>query len=261
MADNTVSLPLTGMTCTNCAANIERGLSRLEGVRQVNVNFASERAEVTFDPARLTVQDVIERVRKSGYEVPLGRVEMPITGMTCANCVANVERALKKKVDGVVDASVNFGSERASVTYLPDRVTIEQIVAAIEKAGYGAVLPEEGEAGQDAELAARQAEVRDQTRKFIVGVIFTTPLFIISMLRDFHILGPWSHAMWVNWLLWALATPVQFYTGWDYYVGGYKSLRNRGANMDVLVALGSSVAYFYSLALLDGAAHRRPRLF
>ncbi len=250
MADNTVSLPLTGMTCTNCAANIERGLSRLEGVRQVNVNFASERAEVTFDPAQLTVQDVIERVRKSGYEVPLGRVEMPITGMTCANCVANVERALKKKVDGVVDASVNFGSERASVTYLPDRVTIEQIVAAIEKAGYGAVVPEEGEAGQDAELAARQAEVRDQTRKFIVGVIFTTPLFIISMLRDFHILGPWSHAMWVNWLLWALATPVQFYTGWDYYVGGYKSLRNRGANMDVLVALGSSVAYFYSLALL-----------
>lgn len=250
MADNTVSLPLTGMTCTNCAANIERSLSRLEGVRQVNVNFASERAEVTFDPAQLTVQDVIERVRKSGYEVPLGRVEMPITGMTCANCVANVERALKKKVDGVVDASVNFGSERASVTYLPDRVTVEQIVAAIEKAGYGAVVPQEGEAGQDAELAARQAEVRDQTRKFIVGVIFTTPLFVISMLRDFDILGPWSHAMWVNWLLWALATPVQFYTGWDYYVGGYKSLRNRGANMDVLVALGSSVAYFYSLALL-----------
>jgi P-type Cu+ transporter len=175
MADNTVSLPLTGMTCANCAANIERSLSRLEGVRQVNVNFASERAEVIFNPARLTVQDVIERVRKSGYEVPLGRVEMPITGMTCANCVANVERALKKKVDGVVDASVNFGSERASVTYLPDRVTIEQIVAAIEKAGYGAVVPEEGEAGQDAELAARQAEVRDQTRKFIVGVIFTTP--------------------------------------------------------------------------------------
>jgi P-type Cu+ transporter len=250
MPDQTLSLPLTGMTCANCAINIEKGLSRLEGIREVRVNFGSERAEVVFDPAQLNVGELVARVRKSGYDVPTARVELPITGMTCANCAANVERALNKKVGGVVDASVNFGSERATVTYLPEVASIEQIVAAIEKAGYGAIAPEEGETGEDAEAAARRAEVQDQTRKFIVGVLFASPLFVLSMLRDFAILGPWSHAAWVNWLFWALATPVQFYTGWDYYVGGLKSLRNRSANMDVLVALGSSVAYFYSVALL-----------
>ena len=107
------------------------------------------------------------------------------------------------------------------------------------------------DAGQeDAEQAARNAEIQNQTRKFLVGVIFTLPLFLLSMARDFHLTGPWSHAAWVNWLFLALATPVQFYTGWDYYVGGFKSLRNKSANMDVLVAMGSSVAYVYSLALL-----------
>ncbi len=104
--------------------------------------------------------------------------------------------------------------------------------------------------GEDAELLARNAEIRDQTRKFLVGVCFAAPLFLLSMGRDFGFLGVWSHAVWVNWMFLALATPVQFYTGWDYYVGGFKSLKNGSANMDVLVAMGSSVAYFYSLALL-----------
>ena len=251
MADRTVSLPITGMTCANCAANIEHGLSKLQGVRQTNVNFASERAEVAYDPAQVKVPDLVARIRKSGYDVATARLELPITGMTCANCAANVERTLNKKVAGVVAADVNFGSERAQVTYLPDLVTVEQMVAAIEKAGYGAIAPDGADsAGEDAEAKARQAEIADQTRKFIVGVIFAAPLFVLSMSRDFALLGPWSHAAWVNWLFWALATPVQFYTGWDYYVGGFKSLRNGSANMDVLVALGSSVAYFYSLALL-----------
>jgi Cu+-exporting ATPase len=125
------------------------------------------------------------------------------------------------------------------------------MATAIENAGYKAILPQETrEAPEDAEQAARQAEIRDQTRKFLVGVLFTTPLFILSMGRDFGLTGAWSHAAWVNWLFLFLATPVQFYTGWDYYVGSWKNLRNRTANMDVLVALGSSVAYFYSLSLL-----------
>ncbi|MFZ1984574.1 MAG: heavy metal translocating P-type ATPase, partial [Desulfatitalea sp.] len=167
----------------------------------------------------------------------------------CANCAANVERSLKK-VPGVVTAAVNYATERVAVAYLPGAVTIEEIVAAVERAGYGAIVPSEMESGEDAEQAARSAEIRDQTRKFAVGVLFALPLFVLSMLRDFSLLGPWSHAAWVNWLFGLLATPVQFYTGWDYYVGAWKSLRNRGANMDVLVALGSSVAYFYSLAVL-----------
>jgi Cu+-exporting ATPase len=177
-------------------------------------------------------------------------VTLPITGMSCANCAANIERALNKKVDGVVNAAVNFGTERAAVDYLADILTVEDIVAAIEKAGYGAIAPDDAQDAEDAEQQARQAEISDQTRKFIVGVIFAAPLFALSMLRDFSLVGPWSHAPWVNWLFLALATPVQFYTGWDYYVGGTKSLRNKSANMDVLIALGSSVAYFYSLTVL-----------
>jgi P-type Cu+ transporter len=250
MAEHTLSLPVTGMSCVTCAGNIERGLSKLDGIAQAQVNFASERAEVSFDPSRINLQALIDQIRKSGYDVPAAKLELPITGMTCANCAANIERTLNKKVDGVVHAAVNFASERASVAYLPGAVSVEEIVAAIEKIGYGAIVPDDNETGEDAEQAARSAEIRDQTRKFIVGAAFALPLFVLSMLRDFSLVGLWSHAIWVNWLFGLLATPVQFYTGWDYYVGGLKSLRNKSANMDVLIALGSSVAYFYSLAVL-----------
>ncbi len=173
---------------------------------------------------------------------------LPITGMTCVNCAANLERAVKK-MPGVQDVHVNFASEQATVTYVPSVTGVEEMIGAIEDAGFGAVRPDE-DSGDDAEQLARDAEIRDQTRKFLVGVVFSAPLFLLSMGRDFGLLGPWSHGAWVNWMFLALATPVQFYTGWDYYVGGYKSLKNGSANMDVLVAMGSSVAYFYSLALL-----------
>jgi Cu+-exporting ATPase len=177
------------------------------------------------------------------------RITLPITGMSCANCAMTIERVLKNKVPGVTEASVNFATERASVEYIPSITDIDKIVAAIEKAGYGAILPQQGSL-EDAEMAAREAEIRNQTRKFLVGVIFTLPLFVLSMGRDFGLPGMWSHAAWMNWLFLALATPVQFYTGYDFYTGGWKSVVNRSANMDVLVAMGSSVAYFYSFALL-----------
>jgi Cu+-exporting ATPase len=250
MSDDKITLPVTGMTCANCAMNIERTVKKLNGVSDVRVNFAAEQAAISFDPARLQVKDVIAKINSSGYSVPTNRVEFPVTGMTCANCAANIERALKKKVSGVVNASVNFASERAAVEYLPGVATLPEMISAIEAAGYGAISPEEISAEEDAEQIARRAEIRDQTRKFITGAVFALPLFILSMARDFGFIGPWSHAAWVNWLFWALATPVQFYTGWDYYVNGLKSLRNKSANMDVLVAMGSSVAYFYSLTLL-----------
>ena len=176
-------------------------------------------------------------------------ISIPVTGMSCANCALTIERTVKK-VPGVVKASVNFASERASVEYIPSLTDIDEMIQAIEKAGYGAIRPDDALEGDDAELQARRAEIRDQTAKFAVGLAFTIPLFILSMGRDFGFFGPWAAAPWVNWLFLVLATPVQFYTGWDYYSGGFKSLRNRSANMDVLVALGSSVAYVYSLALL-----------
>jgi len=173
---------------------------------------------------------------------------LPITGMTCVNCAANLERAVKK-IPGVEDVHVNFASEQATVVYAPSATGLEEVVAAIEGAGFGAVRPDDA-GGEDAEQLARNAEIRDQTQKFLVGVVFVVLLFLLSMGRDFGLLGQWSHEAWVNWLFLALATPVQFYTGWDYYVGGFKSLKNGSANMDVLVAMGSSVAYFYSVALL-----------
>ena len=173
---------------------------------------------------------------------------LPITGMSCVNCATNLERAVKK-IPGVQDVNVNFATEQITTAYVPSVTDLEEIIAAIEGAGFGAVRPDDTD-GEDAELLARNAEIRDQTRKFLVGVCFAAPLFLLSMGRDFGFLGVWSHAVWVNWMFLALATPVQFYTGWDYYVGGFKSLKNGSANMDVLVAMGSSVAYFYSLALL-----------
>lgn len=173
----------------------------------------------------------------------------PVTGMSCANCAANIERTLNKKVEGVVLASVNFASERLTVEYDPSLVSLDGIVSEVRKIGFDLVVAKEGEE-EDAEEIARHLEIKDQTRKFIVGVIFALPLFLISMSRDFGLIGSWSHAPWVNWFFLVLASPVQFYTGMDYYIGAYKALRNKSSNMDVLIALGSSVAYVYSLAIL-----------
>ncbi len=249
MGETRLTIPITGMTCANCAMNIERNVAKLNGVDGVSVNFASEHASVHFDPKQTSLQDILSKIQSIGFSVPKAEIDFPVTGMTCANCSANIERALNKKVLGVTRASVNLATDRAFVEYIPGIAAPDDIYAAVTNAGYG-VIPPEDAGEEDAEQAARNAEIQNQTRKFLIGVIFTLPLFILSMARDFHLTGPWSHAVWVNWLFLALATPVQFYTGWDYYVGGFKSLKNKSANMDVLVAMGSSVAYVYSLALL-----------
>ncbi|MDP6178623.1 MAG: heavy metal translocating P-type ATPase, partial [Desulfatiglandales bacterium] len=250
MFEKNVTLPVTGMTCANCALNIERNVKKLSGVKEANVNFATEQAAISFDSDKIQIGDLVEKIHDVGYGVAKATIEFPVTGMTCANCAMTIERTLKKKVPGVVHVSVNFAAERALVEYIPTMTNTGEMITAIEKAGYGAIRPDEGFEDEDAEMAARRAEVRNQTRKFIVGALFTAPLFFLSMGRDFGLFGLWSHAAWVSWLFLALATPVQFFTGWDYYTGGWKSLKNRSANMDVLVAMGSSVAYFYSFALL-----------
>ncbi len=250
MTQKQITLPVTGMTCANCAATIERNVNKLDGIQAANVNFATEKLSVSFDPAVLSESLIIARVQKAGYDVAQATIDLPITGMTCANCAATIERALNK-TPGVVSASVNFASEKASVTFIPGLATHADMAAAIKKAGYGVVeaAPQEM---QDAEKAAREAQVRDQTLKFWIGVVFTLPVFVFSMARDAGLFGMWAHATWINWVLLTLASPVQFYVASDYYVGGFKSLRNGSANMDVLVAMGSSVAYFYSLAVIIG---------
>jgi len=250
MPTQTLHIPIQGMTCANCAATVERVVKKLAGVDEVRVNFASEQAAVTFDPKAVTLTQIARQIQEAGYSVPTAKVELAITGMTCANCSATIERTLNKKVPGVVRAAVNFASERATVEYVPQAVSVDDLIAAVAGAGFGAAASGEFPEAEDAEAQARGREIADQTRKFVVGVICSLPLFMLSMGRDFGLTGDWSHATWVNWLFWALATPVQFYTGWDYYTGGFKSLRNRSANMDVLVALGSSVAYVYSVGVL-----------
>ena len=247
-----LSMPVLGMTCANCVAAVERNTKKVAGVSEAVVNFGTEKLAVTYDPAQANPQAIVERVAKAGYEIPVATLELAITGMTCANCVNTVERTLNKKVPGILQATVNFATEKATVKYIPGSVTRADMVAAIERAGYGVVQAEYDEELVDAEKVARDRELADQTRKLWVGVVFTLPLFLFSMARDFGLIGMWSHAVWVNVLFLLLATPVQFYTGWDYYAGGFKSLRNKSANMDVLVALGSSVAYFYSIVVMTG---------
>ncbi len=251
MAEKQVTLPITGMTCANCVSTVEKGLKKLGGIEQVDVNLALERATVIYDPSVLKTQDIIDRVGLVGYGVATATTDMAITGMTCANCVATVEKGLKK-LDGVLDASVNLATEKAVVTYIPGQVTRRDMVKQVERIGYGVVEAASGDDMEDAERKARVAEIRKQERLLIVGALFTVPLFLLSMARDFSLLGMWSHQPWVNVLFWALATPVQFYVGWQYYEGGFKALRNGSANMDVLVALGSSVAYVYSIVVTLG---------
>ncbi|MCS6849341.1 MAG: heavy metal translocating P-type ATPase [Anaerolineae bacterium] len=266
---HSIELPITGMTCANCANTIERVLRKTPGVADASVNFAGEHASIAFDPAQVSPAQIIERVRAAGYDVPLAHVELPIVGMTCANCANTIERVVKK-LPGVVAVNVNLAGERAFVDYLPGATSIAEIIAAIRAAGYD-VPTQAAATGQasplEIERAARRAEIADRRRRMIVGLIFALPAFVLSMGRDLGLLaallGPnfapmtgemAGHGMpehvAINWLLFALALPVQLYTGWPYYRHGYQALRNGAPNMDVLVALGSSVAFAYSVFVL-----------
>ena len=169
------------------------------------------------------------------------QITLPITGMHCESCVSTITRHLKK-MDGILAAEVSLATEYAAVTFDASTLSEEIIVDKIRDLGFDVV-------DEDEEAEARAEEFQRQKRQFIVGVIFTVPLFLISMGRDMNLLGEWASAHWVNWLMFGLALPVQGYVAWDYYIGGFKALRNRSANMDVLVAMGSSVAFFYSLTV------------
>ncbi|MBN1316076.1 MAG: copper ion binding protein, partial [Anaerolineales bacterium] len=204
-----LTLPVIGMTCANCAFTVEQSAKKVEGVSEASVNLANEKVTVIYDPALASPESMIERIERAGYQVPTATLDLAITGMTCTNCAATVERTLKK-IPGVLEAAVNFATEKATVRYIPGAAARPDMVAAIERAGYGVVQADNGETLVDAEKEAREKDVRDQTRKLAVGVIFTLPLFLLSMARDFGLFGAWSHAAWVNILFWALATPVQF---------------------------------------------------
>jgi Cu+-exporting ATPase len=248
-----VTLPVTGMTCANCVATVERNLKKVNGVQSAMVNLSSERATVEFDPTLTGMGDLITRIERAGYGVATGEADLLVQRMSDDNDARRLEKSLSQ-LDGVLEAQVSFASERARVKYIPTAVSQSDLRKAIAAAGFEAL--ETGGEAEDVERKAREAEISEQRRDLIIGLIFTVPLFLFSMARDLGLLGHWAHDPWTNWMMLILATPVQFYVGRQYYVGAYKALRNRSANMDVLIVMGSSAAYFYSLpvvfGLLDG---------
>jgi Cu+-exporting ATPase len=237
------------MTCANCVATVERNLKKLDGVQSAIVNLSSERATVDFESSKLQLADVIARVYRAGYGVATGEADLAIKRLADDNDSRRLESALAK-LDGVLDAQVNFTTEKARVQYIPTIITQAELRRAISSAGFEAI--ELGGEAEDAEAEARELEIQEQRRLLIIGLIFTIPLFTFSMLRDFNILGHWAHAAWANIAMLVVALPVQFYVGWQYYVGAYKALRNRSANMDVLIVMGSSAAFLYSLPITFG---------
>jgi len=249
-ATRQVTLPVTGMTCANCVATIERNLRKLEGVQAAAVNLASERASVEYDPKRVDQQAIIQRIQRAGYDVAVGEASIVIRRMADQNDARRLERALGA-LEGVTLASVNFAAGRAQVRYVPTVLSQAEIRRAIKAAGFEPVEAE-GDL-EDVEQMAREQEIAHQRRLLLTGLAFTIPLFVLAMGRDLGLVPhAVAHAPWYNWLMFALATPVQFYVGWQYYTGAFKALRNRSANMDVLIAMGTSAAYFYSLPALFG---------
>ena len=245
-----ITLPILGMTCANCVAAVERNLKKADGVTAANVNLSSERAAVSYDPARSSLGDFINLVKRAGYDIAMGEADLSIKNLTDSADVLRLEKILNAK-EGVIEAQANLGTEKARIRYVPTIVSQNELRQAIREAGFE---PLESESSlEDPEAKARQSEIAEQQRLLIIGLIFTVPLFILSMGRDMGLLpAALSNARWLDFLLWDLATPVQFYVGWQYYVNGFKSIRNGSANMDVLVALGSSAAYFYSFPITLG---------
>src|SRR5215216_1315159 len=256
-----LTLPITGMTCANCVATVERNLKKLDGVNSAVVNLSSERATIAYDAAKLALDDVIARVNRAGYGVATGEADLIIKHLSDDNDARRLEKALMS-LEGVLEAQVNYTSEKARVKYVPTIVTQAELRRAVASAGFEAL--ELGGEAEDAEAQAREHEINEQRRLLIIGLIFTIPLFLFAMARDFGLLTAAFYTMssmdgmaripppWTNWLMLVLALPVQFYVGWQYYVGAYKALRNKSANMDVLIAMGSSAAFFYSLPITFG---------
>ncbi|MDE2821556.1 MAG: heavy metal translocating P-type ATPase [Chloroflexota bacterium] len=258
MRSKQITLPVTGMTCAICVKNVERSLKRADGVADVSVNLATEKATVAYDADRLQTGALIQRLEAAGYGVAAAAIDLPITGMTCAMCQKNVSRALSQ-ADGVISASVNLASEKATVSYLPGAARRRDLIEAVERAGYGVIDASRSHAAEDHEAAARQAEIDRQARLVKIGAVFTIPLTILSMARHFihqapFIMDsfPWlRHDLWL-FIFGALATPVLLILGRQYLRGAIKSLRNRSANMDLLVAMGAIAAYVYGIIVLLG---------
>jgi Cu+-exporting ATPase len=228
-----VSIRISGMTCTTCAATVEKGLSEHPGVEQADVSFASEKASIKYDPKKVDLARIKNTVSQLGYGVVTRKSIFPVGGMTCASCVARVEEALSS-VPGVISASVNLASEKATVEYL-EGAGLADMRQAVKDAGYE--LGPEVQALEDVTTAA-QREIRVLRNRFIIAAILASIIMALGFSPPF---------VGKPYLLWALATPVQFWAGLRFYRGAWGALKHRTSDMNTLIAVGTSVAYFYSL--------------
>jgi P-type Cu+ transporter len=257
-----LTLPITGMYCANCVSTIERNLKKVGGVSRASVNLASERAVVEYDPGEAHLEEMVARIQRAGYGVAAGIAEIPLTRLADDSDARRLEKALQQ-MDGALETHANLSTESVRVKYVPTILSQADIRAAIAEAGFE-LLDASGD-DTDVEALARSRELRSQQRLLIVGLVFTVPLFVLSMALDlgllpaaFYQMAPMAGmgaapAKWAVLLMWLLATPVQFIVGWQYYIGAFKALRMGSANMDVLISMGSTVAYAYSAAVALGA--------
>ncbi len=244
-----IELPISGITCASCVARIEKGLSRLSGIVDARVNFATEKATITFDPSRVRPADFVSTIHDLGYEAVLETVTLPIRGMSCTSCVNRVEKALRD-VPGVVRADVNFATERAAVQYVPGAVSVEDLRRAVAQAGYEVLRlePAEKEDLVDREQAAREAEYQKLKNKFIIGAVLVIPVFLL-MSWDHFGLGR-LHGLSRNlnfYLQLVFQTPIQFWVGRQFYSGAWKAAKHKTTDMNTLIAVGTSAAYIYSV--------------
>lgn len=254
-----MSLQITGMTCAACATRIEKGLNKLDGVEEANVNLALENSVIKYNPQKVSEQDFEKKIQDLGYGVAKEKKEFTITGMTCASCANRIEKGLNK-IDGISGANVNLALENATIEYNPNQVSVAEIIQRVEKLGYGAHIKE----NEKNELDYREQAIKKQTKKFILSAILSLPL-LWTMVGHFSFTSfiYMPNFLMNPWVQMALATPVQFIIGWQFYVSAYKALKNGSANMDVLVVLGTSAAYFYSVyqTFITNGTHEHPQLY
>lgn len=234
-----LTVGVTGMTCAACSSRVEKVLNKMDGVK-AQVNLTTEQAKIIYDPETASPDDITAKIEKLGYGVQTEKAEFDVLGMTCAACSSRIEKVLNKQA-GIKRATVNLATESATVEYNPGMMEATDIIGRIQKLGYDAKrkLDEQGE------QTTKEKQLNRMKWKLAISAVLAFPL-LITMLD--HLFGVSLPDIFLNpWFQFALATPVQFIIGWQFYDGAYKNLRNGGANMDVLVALGTSAAYFYSL--------------
>ncbi len=242
-------IPVRGMHCASCVNNLEQHLKKLGGIVSASANLAAEKAFIEYDEGQIDVAGIVAAINNSGYQVPVQKLSLPVGGMHCASCVLNVERALTKS-SGVISASVNLATERADIAYLPDATDGEKIKTIITEAGYqvpeGSAKSENVPVAPAVSLDVRREEYyRSLKRRFLFALIFAVPVFLGGMHMFLPFLPGWLHDPYI---MLGLAAPVQIFSGWPFYQGLWASIKRRNADMNTLVAVGTTAAFGYSLA-------------